>query len=266
MPARIALSVLFMLGMALSFFSPLGAAVGASPLGGGVHGPMTAGTGLAGRQEDKSPVTWMDPLVIVTAVLAFVTAILAVVTWKLANIAEREFRAGRLPNVIVKWPSKELETGSRCEHGVLRHHVRVTGELQSLNKVKWRLDDVTATVKLVQGDPKRTLSRDVSLEAFPNTKRTGFSILVERNPATDYRAVRASFEVHARLAISARNGAGTETWTARIEVAQTGSESFGIVDNSRGRVYRDRDQSYWQRLKTLLQHRKREIQARDQCQ
>ena len=67
--------------------------------------------------------------------------------------------------------------------------------------------------------------------------------------------------MHARLSISARNGAGTETWTARIEVAQTGSDSFCIIDNSRGRVYRERDQSYYQRLKTWLQYGKREIKA-----
>ena len=205
--------------------------------------------------------TGMEPLEIFTGVLAIVTAILAIVTWKLANIAEREFRAGRLPNITVEWPSGVLGNGSRCEHGAPRHHVTATGELQSLNDVQWRLDDVTATVKLVGGHPRRTLSRDMSLEAFPNTMRTGFSILVERDPATDYRAIPASFEVHARLAISARNGAGAETWTARIEVAQTGSDSFCIIDNSRGRVYRDRDQSYYQRLNKWRQDAKREIEA-----
>ena len=204
--------------------------------------------------------TGIEPLEIFTGVLAIATGILAIVTWKLANIAEREFRAGRLPNITVKWPSGELGNGSRWEHGVPRHHVTVTGELQSLNDVELRLDDVAATVSLVGGYPRRTLSRNVSLEAFANTTRTEFSILVERDPATDYGAIPASFEVHARLAISARNGAGTETWTARIEVAQTGSDSFRIIDNSRGRVYRERDQSYFQRLKTWLQDCKREME------
>ena len=209
--------------------------------------------------------TGMEPAEIFNGVLAIATAILAIVTWKLAKIAEREFRAGRLPNITVEWPTAVLGNGSRWEHGAPRHHVTVTGELQSLNRVEWRLDDVTAIVKLVGKHPRRTLSRDVSLEAFHNTTRTGFSILVERDPATDYRSIPASFEVHARLTISARNGAGTETWTAEIEVAQTGSDSFQIIDNSRGRVYRDRDQSYWARLKTWLHHGKREIQARDHC-
>ena len=56
--------------------------------------------------------TGMQPLELFTGVLAIATAILAIVTWKLANITEREFRAGRLPNIMVEWPSGVLGNGS----------------------------------------------------------------------------------------------------------------------------------------------------------
>ena len=188
--------------------------------------------------------------------MAVATFILAVATRKLASTAERDFRAVRMPNATVYW---RIQFGATTGDGMTRESFRLVGKLESLNNVALRLDGIDATAVLTRARRYRTTA-PVST-AIHSRNEPEFSVCVDVDPYLD-RGALAIFLVRARLRIASTNGAGTETWTARIEVTHADPAEryrFAIVDRPGDRLYRDRDQSYRQRVQARFQDWKHEM-------
>ncbi len=188
-------------------------------------------------------------LVLATLLLVIVSILNAVATQKLARVADREFRATKLPIIALKWTYKGY---GQSPEG---HHITFVAEFQKLNGVP--ISALTPTVHA-----RRISGRSVRAGVFQISFMDGdtFQVSVDVEPEIDYGSEPRGecFVVQLDVAVWSPVVGGSDLWTSRSTIRHTGGSRFSISIDAPG-LRRQQDLSFRQRLKAEFQQWKREM-------